>query len=138
MGEQRRRAKEDARAKKSGHADLGGYRAIADALTAPVVFTGYNEVVSEGGAHRGRRGRGLRHRGPAGRDRARPHALLRGPKAWPSAMDAAMSLNDRVTGAQQEDRADDPEIQIDDRTPRGACRPASTDSLPKVPAVSKP
>jgi alanyl-tRNA synthetase len=48
MGEQRRRAKEDARSKKSGHADLGGYRAIADSLTAPVVFTGYNEVVSEG------------------------------------------------------------------------------------------
>ena len=81
MGEQRRRAKEDARAKKSGHADLGGYRAVADALTAPVVFTGYDEVVSEG------RVAGLlvdgevvdsAHRGPAGRDRARPHALLRG------------------------------------------------------------
>ncbi len=48
MGEQRRRAKEDARAKKSGHADVGGYRAVADALAAPVVFTGYDEVVSEG------------------------------------------------------------------------------------------
>jgi alanyl-tRNA synthetase len=48
MGEQRRRAKEDARAKKTGHADVGGYRAIADRLAAPVVFTGYDEVVSEG------------------------------------------------------------------------------------------
>jgi alanyl-tRNA synthetase len=48
MGEQRRRAKEDARAKRSGHADVGGYRAVADALAAPVVFTGYDEVVSEG------------------------------------------------------------------------------------------
>ena len=48
MTEQRRRAKEDARAKKTGHADVGGYRAIADALAGPVVFTGYDEVVSEG------------------------------------------------------------------------------------------
>jgi alanyl-tRNA synthetase len=48
MTEQRRRAKDDARAKKTGHADVGGYRAIADALAAPVVFTGYDEVVSEG------------------------------------------------------------------------------------------
>ena len=48
MSEQRRRAKEDARAKKTGHADVGGYRAIADRLAAPVVFTGYDEVVSEG------------------------------------------------------------------------------------------
>ncbi|HEX8205845.1 MAG TPA: alanine--tRNA ligase-related protein, partial [Solirubrobacteraceae bacterium] len=48
MNEQRRRAKEDARAKKTGHADVGGYRAIADRLATPVVFTGYDEVVSEG------------------------------------------------------------------------------------------
>jgi alanyl-tRNA synthetase len=48
MAEQRRRAKEDARAKKSGHADVGGYREIADRLAAPVVFTGYDDVVSEG------------------------------------------------------------------------------------------
>jgi alanyl-tRNA synthetase len=48
MGEQRRRAKEDARAKKTGHADVGGYREVADRLGAPVVFTGYDEVVSEG------------------------------------------------------------------------------------------
>jgi alanyl-tRNA synthetase len=48
MGEQRRRAKEDARAKKTGHADVGGYRTIADRLAAPVLFTGYDEVVSEG------------------------------------------------------------------------------------------
>jgi alanyl-tRNA synthetase len=48
MTEQRRRAKDDARAKKTGHADVHGYRAIADALAGPVVFTGYDEVVSEG------------------------------------------------------------------------------------------
>jgi alanyl-tRNA synthetase len=48
MTEQRQRAKQDARAKKTGHADVGGYRAIADALATPVVFTGYDEVVSEG------------------------------------------------------------------------------------------
>jgi alanyl-tRNA synthetase len=48
MNEQRRRAKADARAKKTGHADVGGYRAIADELGTPVVFTGYDEVVSEG------------------------------------------------------------------------------------------
>src|SRR5919202_1136236 len=48
MGEQRRRAKEDARAKKSGHADVGGYREIADRLAGPVVFTGSDEGVSEG------------------------------------------------------------------------------------------
>jgi alanyl-tRNA synthetase len=48
MSEQRRRAKEDARSKKTGYADVGGYRAIADRLAGPVVFTGYDEVVSEG------------------------------------------------------------------------------------------
>jgi alanyl-tRNA synthetase len=48
MAEQRHRAKADARAKKSGHADVGGYREVADRLAAPVVFTGYDEVVSEG------------------------------------------------------------------------------------------
>ncbi|HYY11970.1 MAG TPA: alanine--tRNA ligase [Kineosporiaceae bacterium] len=48
MTEQRRRAKDDARAKKTGHADVGAYRAVADSLVSPVVFTGYDEVVSEG------------------------------------------------------------------------------------------
>jgi alanyl-tRNA synthetase len=48
MTEQRRRAKEDARSKKTGHAEVGGYRAVADRLAAPVVFTGYDEIVSEG------------------------------------------------------------------------------------------
>ena len=31
-----------------------------------------------------------------------------------------------------------PEMRIDDSTPRGACRPASSVSSPNVPAVSKP
>ena len=48
MGEQRDRAKADARAKKSQHADAGAYREIAAAMGAPVRFTGYDEVVSEG------------------------------------------------------------------------------------------
>ena len=48
MTEQRDRAKADARAKKTGHAGTAGYREVADALGAPVEFTGYDEVVSEG------------------------------------------------------------------------------------------
>ena len=47
MGEQRDRAKADARAKKSGHVDTSAYRALADALGRAVEFTGYDEVVSE-------------------------------------------------------------------------------------------
>ncbi len=48
MGEQRDRAKADAKAKKSQHADAGAYREIAAAMGTPVRFTGYDEVVSEG------------------------------------------------------------------------------------------
>ncbi len=48
MDQQRQRAKDDARAKKGSHADLSGYREVTDALGGPVVFTGYDEVVSEG------------------------------------------------------------------------------------------
>ncbi len=48
MDEQRARAKADARAKKATHGDASVYREIADALGAPVTFTGYDEVVSEG------------------------------------------------------------------------------------------
>ena len=48
MDEQRRRAKEDARAKKGGHADTAAYRQVADSLGRPVDFTGYREVVGEG------------------------------------------------------------------------------------------
>ncbi len=48
MGEQRERAKADARAKKGQHAATGSYRAIADAIGQPVEFTGYHEVVTEG------------------------------------------------------------------------------------------
>ncbi|NLT54120.1 MAG: alanine--tRNA ligase [Actinomycetales bacterium] len=47
MTEQRERAKADARAKKTGHGDTGGYRAVADGLGRAVEFTGYDEVVSE-------------------------------------------------------------------------------------------
>ncbi|MHB1802037.1 MAG: alanine--tRNA ligase, partial [Actinomycetes bacterium] len=47
MGEQRSRAKADASAKKSGHADLSAYRALGDRLGADVVFTGYDEVSTE-------------------------------------------------------------------------------------------
>ena len=48
MGEQRERAKADARAKKAGHGDAGAFREIADSLGRAVEFTGYDEVVSEG------------------------------------------------------------------------------------------
>src|SRR4051794_37091486 len=48
MGQQRDRAKADARAKKGAHADATAYRRIADSLGAPVDFTGYREVVTEG------------------------------------------------------------------------------------------
>ena len=48
MDEQRTRAKDDARARKTGHADVGAYREVLDALGRAVVFTGYDEVVSEG------------------------------------------------------------------------------------------
>ena len=48
MQEQRERAKADARAKKGAHRDATAYRTVADALGAPVEFTGYAEVVSDG------------------------------------------------------------------------------------------
>src|SRR4029434_8389352 len=48
MQEQRARAKADARAKKGAHRDATAYRAVADAMGAPVEFTGYSEVVSDG------------------------------------------------------------------------------------------
>ncbi len=47
MGEQRDRAKADARAKKVAHGDTTVYRRAADALGHEVEFTGYDEVVSE-------------------------------------------------------------------------------------------
>jgi alanyl-tRNA synthetase len=48
MDEQRARAKADARAKRATHGEASVYREIADTLAAPVEFTGYDEVVSEG------------------------------------------------------------------------------------------
>jgi alanyl-tRNA synthetase len=48
MAEQRRRAKEDARRKKTGAVDLSVYRGLADELGRPVEFTGYNEVTTSG------------------------------------------------------------------------------------------
>ncbi len=47
MGEQRDRAKADARSKKGQHAEAGAYRELADTLGQPVEFTGYTEAVSE-------------------------------------------------------------------------------------------
>ena len=47
MGEQRDRAKADARSKRGQHADAGAYRTLADHLGSPVEFTGYDEVTSE-------------------------------------------------------------------------------------------
>jgi len=47
MNEQRDRAKADARSKKSAHGDTSAYRFVADSLGQAVVFTGYDETVSE-------------------------------------------------------------------------------------------
>ncbi|MCW2826713.1 MAG: alanyl-tRNA synthetase [Marmoricola sp.] len=48
MGEQRQRAKADAKSKKGQHRDATAYRAVADSLGSPVTFTGYDGVVGEG------------------------------------------------------------------------------------------
>ncbi len=48
MQGQRDRAKADAMAKKTGHADVSSYRAVADVVGGPTAFLGYDEVVSEG------------------------------------------------------------------------------------------
>jgi alanyl-tRNA synthetase len=48
MAEQRRRAKEDARRKKTGAVDLSVYRGLADELGRAVEFTGYDEVTTSG------------------------------------------------------------------------------------------
>ncbi|CAN5381582.1 alanine--tRNA ligase [soil metagenome] len=48
MGQQRDRAKADARSKKSSHGDIGVYRGIADQLGRRVEFTGYDETHTEG------------------------------------------------------------------------------------------
>ncbi|RPA66156.1 alanine--tRNA ligase [Gordonia oryzae] len=45
MAEQKRRAKADANARKTGHADAGVYREFLD--RGPTEFTGYGELVSE-------------------------------------------------------------------------------------------
>ena len=46
MGEQRQRAKQDAREKKTGHVDVSAYRALLDAAGVSE-FTGYTEVRTE-------------------------------------------------------------------------------------------
>lgn len=46
MGQQRQRAKADAQARKTGHADLSAYRSVLDEH-GPVEFTGYQEVARE-------------------------------------------------------------------------------------------
>ena len=47
MSQQRERAKADARAKKTGHADGAAYRSLAD-VSGRTSFTGYDELESEG------------------------------------------------------------------------------------------
>jgi alanyl-tRNA synthetase len=47
MSEQKARAKADAKAKKTGHADLSAYRELYDGTGSPE-FTGYSETTSEG------------------------------------------------------------------------------------------
>jgi alanyl-tRNA synthetase len=48
MAQQRDRAKADARARKAGRVDLSVYRGLADDIGAPVDFTGYDEITTEG------------------------------------------------------------------------------------------
>ena len=48
MTEQRQRAKDDARAKKSAHRDAAAYREVADSLGRDVEFTGYDTTIDEG------------------------------------------------------------------------------------------
>ncbi len=59
------------------------------------------------------------------------------PPAWPSFIASGMLGMARIT-PRRNTAPIAPEIQIDDRTPRGAWRPGSTVSSPNVPAVSKP
>jgi len=47
MGEQRDRAKADAKKKKTGAVDVSAYRAVLDGIGAPVAFTGYEQVRGE-------------------------------------------------------------------------------------------
>ena len=61
----------------------------------------------------------------------------REPPACPSAIPPY--VRDREDDPEQEDDADGARAaRIDESTPRGACRPASSVSSPNVPAVSKP
>ncbi|GAB3195028.1 alanine--tRNA ligase [Nocardioides hungaricus] len=48
MGEQRQRAKDDARAKRGQHRDASAYREVADTMGGPVEFTGYDVIADEG------------------------------------------------------------------------------------------
>ena len=79
MKEQRERAKADAKAKKTGHADLSAYREIADTRRRHRLHRLHRH---RGRGHRRRpagRRRALarRHRGRRGRGRPRPHPVLR-------------------------------------------------------------
>ncbi|WP_380168499.1 alanine--tRNA ligase [Jannaschia sp. R86511] len=47
MGEQRERARADARAKKTGGVDTSVYRAVADGAGGPVTFTGYDTTTRD-------------------------------------------------------------------------------------------
>ncbi len=47
MGEQRDRAKADARAKRSAHGDTSVYRQLSDTLGRDVEFTGYDQIETD-------------------------------------------------------------------------------------------
>jgi alanyl-tRNA synthetase len=47
MADQRQRAKDDAKKKKTGAVDVSAYRAMLDAVGAPVTFTGYDELTGD-------------------------------------------------------------------------------------------
>ncbi|HVV50468.1 MAG TPA: alanine--tRNA ligase, partial [Polyangia bacterium] len=47
MSDQRQRAKEDAKKKKTGAVDVSAYRSVLDSIGSPVDFIGYTDVVGE-------------------------------------------------------------------------------------------
>ncbi len=68
MGEQRDRAKADARAKKSAHGDTSVYRQLADTLGRDVEFTGYDQVLTDSRLRGMLRGGAVVERAEAGDD----------------------------------------------------------------------
>ena len=93
MGEQRDRAKADARAKKSGHGDTQVYRQVADAVGGQVEFTGYDQTVTDATVRGIIRGDEVVERvGPARRSRSSstaPRSMPSPAASWPTTASSA-------------------------------------------------